>query len=257
MIETIENSSLLWLPQATSKTESKLRLFCFPYAGGTSYIYRGWDALLPPTIEVCAVELPGRARRLKEPPPKNVPLLIQSMAAALLPYFDKPFAFYGHSMGALLSFELARELRRSYQLLPVHMFVAACLPPQSLRRREHLTYNLPDALFIEEVRHYNGAPKDVLEYSEELMRLTLPLLRADFEACQTYEYVEEPPLACPLTVAGGLQDKAATRSDLEGWREQTTSTCTVQMFSGNHLFVNTAQVWVLRMLSKTLSAYAQ
>jgi len=257
MIETVEKSSLPWLPRVTPKADSKLRLFCFPYAGGTSHIYRGWDSLLAPTIEVCAVELPGRAGRMKEPPGKNIPLLIQSMAAELLPYFDKPFAFYGHSMGALISYELARELRRSYQLQPVHMFVAACFPPQSLRRREHVIYDLPESLFIQEVRHYNGVPKEVLEYSDELMRLMLPLLRADFEACQTYEYIDEPPLACPLTVAGGLQDRKLSRSDLEGWREQTTSTCTVQMLSGDHLFVNTAQIWVLRMLSQTLSAYMQ
>jgi medium-chain acyl-[acyl-carrier-protein] hydrolase len=257
MLEMVEKISSPWLPRTTTKVDSKLRLFCFPYAGGTAHIYRGWDSSLPPAIEVCAVELPGRARRMREPAAKNLRLLVQSMAAALLPYFDKPFAFYGHSMGALISFELARELRRTHQLQPVHMFVAACLPPQSLRRRERVTYNLPESLFIDEVRHYNGTPKEVLEYSDELMQLTLPLLRADFEACQTYEYIEEQPLACPLTVVGGLQDRKLSRSDLDGWREQTASTCAVEMLSGDHLFVNTAQIWVLRLLSKTLANYIQ
>ena len=254
-VNTIQ-SSLPWLPKLTAKAESRVRLFCFPYAGGTTYTYRGWDSLLPPAIEVCAVELPGRARRMREPALRNMQSLVQSMIPALLPYFDKPFAFYGHSMGALISFELARELRRSHQLQPVHMFVASCLPPQSPRRRERVTYNLPESLFIEEVRHFNGTPKEVQEYSEELMQLTLPLLRADFEACQTYEYVAEPPLTCPMTVVGGLQDKGLNRTDLDGWREQTTSACTVQMLSGDHLFINTAQIWVLRMLSKSLAGYA-
>ena len=253
MIDTVEKSSLPWLPRMTSKNGSRLRLFCFPYAGGNTYVYRGWDSLLPPTIEVCPVELPGRARRMKEPAVRSLSSLVQSMAPALLPYFDKPFAFYGHSMGALVSFELARELRRSHRLQPVHMFVGSCLPPQSLRRRERVTYNLPDSMFIEEVRHYNGTPKAVLEYSDELMQMTLPLLRADFEACQTYEYSDEPPLACPLTAIGGLQDKGLSRTDLEGWGEQTTSTFTVQMISGDHLFLNTAQIWVLSMLSKSLA----
>jgi medium-chain acyl-[acyl-carrier-protein] hydrolase len=179
------------------------------------------------------------------------------MGAALLPGMDRPFAFYGHSMGALISFELARELRRSHQLQPVHMFVSSCLPPHSPRRREKVTYNLPEPQFIEELRRFNGIPSEVQEHSEELMQLTMPLLRADFEACQTYEYIAEPMLECPFTVVGGLEDKGLSRSDLEEWRGHTTSACTVRMVSGDHLFINTSQTWILRLLAEELSEHTR
>lgn len=260
MINSFKNGSPVgssWLPRVRSKVESKLKLFCFPYAGGATYSYSSWDSLLPQEIEVCPVELPGRASRMREPAAKSIRRLVQSMGPALLPYMDRPFAFYGHSMGALISFELARELRRSHQLQPAHMFVSSCLAPHSRRRREKVTYNLPEPEFIAELRSFNGTPSEVLEHSEELIQLTMPLLRADFEACQTYEYIAEPLLECPLTVLGGLQDKGLSRSDLDEWREQTTSACTVRMLSGDHLFINTAQTWILRMLAEELSEYTR
>lgn len=259
MLNSVTNSSragLPWLPRVRSKAESKLRLFCFPYAGGTTYTYNSWDSLLPQEIEVCPVELPGRAGRMREPAARSIRSLVQSMASALLPWMDRPFAFYGHSMGALISFELACELRRrSNQLQPVHMFVSSCLAPHSPRRGEKITYNLPEPEFIEELRGFNGIPREVLDHSEELMQLTMPLLRADFEACQTYQYIAEPRLECPLTVVGGLLDKGLNQTDLEEWREQTTSACTVRMVSGDHLFINTSQTWILRLLAEELSEY--
>jgi medium-chain acyl-[acyl-carrier-protein] hydrolase len=260
MINSLKNGyqpGLPWLPRVRSKGDSKLRLFCFPYAGGATYSYSSWDSLLPQEIEVCPVELPGRAGRMREPAARNIRSLVKSMGAALLPGMDRPFAFYGHSMGALISFELARELRRSHQLQPVHMFVSSCLPPHSPRRREKVTYNLPEPQFIEELRRFNGIPSEVQEHSEELMQLTMPLLRADFEACQTYEYIAEPMLECPLTVVGGLEDKGLSRSDLEEWRGHTTSACTVRMVSGDHLFINTSQTWILRLLAEELSEHTR
>jgi len=245
-----------WLPKIRLKAYSKLSLFCFPYAGGTTYTYRNWESLLPPQIEACPVELPGRASRISDPPATSIIKLVQSMTPALLPYLDKPFAFFGHSMGALISFELARELRRSHQLQPVHMFVSASRPPHASRSSRRVTYNLPEPEFIEELRSLNGTPKEVLEHSE-IMQLTMPLLRADFQACQTYEYVDEPSLDCPLTVFGGLQDKDLTRSELDDWGKQTTSTCIVRMLPGDHLFINTDQTSILRTVVDELSRYTR
>ncbi len=260
MINSFKHGSvagLPWLPRMRSKTESKLRLFCFPYAGGATYTYSSWDSMLPHEIEVCPVELPGRAGRMREPAARSIRSLVESMSAALLPWMDRPFAFYGHSMGALISFELARELRRSHQLQPAHLFVSSCLSPHSPRRREKVTYNLPESQFIEELRRFNGIPSEVQEHSEELLQLTMPLLRADFEACQTYEYIAEQMLECPLTVVGGSEDNGLNRGDLEEWREHTTAACTVRMVSGDHLFINTSQTWILRLLAEELSEYTR
>ncbi len=243
-----------WLPKVRPKTGVEIRLFCFPYAGGTTYTYRNWQSQLPPSIEVCPVELPGRGARIGEPAGTSIACHVRAMAPALVPYMDRPFAFFGHSMGGLLSFELARELRRSRGPQPAHIFLSACPAPHG--RRQRITYNLPEPDFINELRRLGGTPEEVLEHPE-LTQLMLPLLRADFEACQTHEYAPAPPLDCPLTVFGGLQDEDLGRDELEEWREQTTASCVVRMLAGGHLFVNTAQHTILRLLVNELHAYVR
>jgi medium-chain acyl-[acyl-carrier-protein] hydrolase len=243
-----------WLPKVRPKAGTEIRLFCFPYAGGATHTYRNWQSLLPPEIEVCPVELPGRGTRVDEPPETRLTRLVEAMTQALLPYLDKPFALFGHSMGGLISFEFARELRRLRRPQPVHMFISACRPPHRRRSPQRITYDLPEPEFVDELRRLGGIPEEVLE-ELELMQLIFPLLRADFEVCQTYEYVPEPPLACPLTVLGGLQDTELSRGELKEWREQTTSTGVVRMFAGDHLFINTAQPLILHMLADELGTY--
>ncbi|HWS85814.1 MAG TPA: alpha/beta fold hydrolase [Pyrinomonadaceae bacterium] len=230
-----------------------VRLFCFPYAGGTTYAYRNWPSLLPQAVEVCPVELPGRGARIGEPLETRIGRLAEAMATALLPYMDKPFAFFGHSMGGLIAFELARELRRTRRPQPAHLFVSACAAPDGRDRRKRVTYNLPEPEFIAELRRLGGTPKEALEHPE-LMQLVLPLLRADFEACQTYEFAPEPPLDCPLTVFGGLQDREVSSEGLEAWREHTTSTFVVRRLAGEHLFIHTAQHLILRAVADELLA---
>jgi len=172
--------------------------------------------------------------------------LISTLASALLPYLDKPFAFFGHSLGGLVSFELARELRREYDLSPVHLFVSARCAPQipSSKRAIHA---LPDFEFIEELRRLNGTPDSVLE-NAELMQLLIPILRADFAVLETYVYTQEPPLECPITVFGGLQDKEVSLQELEGWRSQTIASYNLQMFSGDHFFIQSEQPLLLETL---------
>src|SRR5262245_34574163 len=193
-----------WIYCPTPNPGAALRLFCFPYAGGNSLIYRSWTEQLPLAVEVCAVMLPGREARLRERPYTCLPPLIEALAEALLPRLNKPFAFFGHSMGALISFELIRELRRNCGLAPAHLFVSGRRAPQ-IENNDPPTYNLPEGDFIQEIRHFNGTPQEVLEHPE-LMQLLLPVLRADFAVCETYTYTEEPPLECPISVFGGLQD---------------------------------------------------
>jgi medium-chain acyl-[acyl-carrier-protein] hydrolase len=205
---------------------------------------------MPDTVEVCPVQLPGREMRLTEAPFKRLPGLVRAVTQALLPYLEKPFAFFGHSMGALVSFELARQLRRQHGLEPVHLFVSGSRSPQ-MRDKSHPTYDLPDAQFMKELHSLNGTPKEVLEHPK-LMALMLPMLRADFEVCQTYRYVDEPPLSCPLTVFGGLQDET-DRESLETWREQTTASFSLRMLPGDHFFLHTARSQLIRMVAQELS----
>lgn len=239
-----------WIISLKPNPQADLRLFCFPYAGGSSFIFRSWSDFLPPSVEVCAIELPGRGRQMKLPPFDKMEPLVDAIASIIHPYLDKPFAFFGHSMGGLISFELARLLRKKSGILPVHLFISGRRAPQILRTDAPI-HNLPEAEFIEELRHLNGTPPAVLE-NAELMQLFLPVLRADFAVLETYIYASEPPLECPITVFGGLQDSEVGRDELQAWQEQTKAIFNLHMFPGDHFFLNSVQHLLLEKLAKYL-----
>jgi medium-chain acyl-[acyl-carrier-protein] hydrolase len=225
-------------------------LFCFPYAGGAASIYRGWTGKVAPGIEVCPVQLPGRGNRLKEPPFKRIEPLLEEVADALSPYLEGSFAFFGHSMGALISFELTRFLRRENRPTPIHLFLSGRPAPQKLRKHDR-TYDLPETEFIEELRRLKGTPQEVLAHPE-LMDMLSPILRADFELCETYQYVPEPPLSCPITAFAGLLDEDATREQMEGWREHTSEAFTLRMFPGDHFFLHDSAPLILQMIARAM-----
>jgi medium-chain acyl-[acyl-carrier-protein] hydrolase len=233
-----------------SGERARIRLFCFPYAGGGSLTFRNWGNALGPSVAVCPAHLPGRERRLMEKPFTNYQSLVEAVAQAILPHCDRPFAFFGHSMGAIISFELARYLRRHNGPQPTHIFVSGRRAPQ-LNVNDSPTYNLPDAEFAEELRRLNGTPREVLE-NAELMQLVIPLLRADFEVCQTYQYTPEPPLECPISAFGGVEDKDVSGAMVEAWGEQTNGPFKLWMLPGDHFFVNSEQPRLLKVLSQEL-----
>lgn len=249
-VKTGASQRSAWLAGGKPNPLARLRLFCFPYAGGSALTYRQWQAGLPAEIEVCPVQLPGRGSRLHEARFTSMPPLIEAMAEVLTGYFDKPFAFFGHSMGAIISFELSRYLRRVYGVEPVHLLVSGRRAPQVPDHDPH-TYNLPDARFIEELRRLNGTPDEALG-DAELMRVMLPLVRSDFELIQTYAYVPEPPLKCPISVFGGLNDGDEGREILRAWVEQTTGSFSLHMLPGDHFFLNTSRPQLLREISQRL-----
>ena len=243
------NTTSTWFTVPQNE-QAKIRLFCFPYAGGTSLIFRTWAKALGPSIAVCTAHLPGRGGRLTEKPYTSAQSLVAAAAEAITPHLDLPFAFFGHSLGALISFELTRHLRRLNRPLPKHLFLSGRGAAQ-LGVRERVTYNLPATEFAEELRRLNGTPREVLEH-QELMELMIPLLRADFQVCQTYRYTEEPALDCPITAFGGLYDHEVTREMVGAWREQTTSSFRLLMMPGDHFFVNSTTERILDILAQEL-----
>jgi medium-chain acyl-[acyl-carrier-protein] hydrolase len=241
-----------WIACRKPNPQARLRLFCFPYAGTGASIFRTWSDGLPADVEVCPVQFPGRGTRLMETPFTQLSPLVQALAQTLVPLLDKPFAFFGHSLGALVGFELARQLRRQSGVQPVRLFVSADRAPQ-IPHRERPIHALPEGEFLVELRRLNGIPGKVLEEAE-LMQIMLPVLRADFAVYETYVHSTEPPLNCPISTFGGLQDHRVSRGDLEAWRDQTSGSFSLWMFPGDHFFWNTIQPLLLKVLSQELGA---
>ena len=239
-----------WIKCPKPNPQASLRLFCFPYAGARAMIYRSWLASLPPSIELYLVEFPGRATRIKEPSFRRIQPLIEALTPACLPYLDKPFVFFGHSMGALIAFELIRELRKNSNLIPLHLLVSGRRAPQ-LPDPDPPIHALPTPQFLQGVVSYNGTDEAVLN-NADLMQLLLPILRADFELLETYVYEQFRALDCPITVFGGLEDNKVNMTQLEAWRELTTKSFSRQMFPGGHFFLHSAESLLLQSLNQTL-----
>jgi medium-chain acyl-[acyl-carrier-protein] hydrolase len=229
---------------------ARLRLFCLPYAGGGANTYRLWPQLLPDEVELCVFQLPGRGARLSDAPFTDSSPLVSNLYDVIEPYLDMPVAFFGHSMGALLAFELARRLRQKSKPEPAHLFLSGRRAAQIPLDGPPI-YNLPEAELVEKLRELKGTPKEVFEYPE-LLQLMIPLLQADFAVCQSYVYSPEPPLNCPITVLGGAEDQEIGRDLLEAWSAQTTSTFYLHMFPGDHFFINTTHAPICRLISNQL-----
>ena len=215
---------------------ARVRLFCFPYAGGGSAIFRQWGSEFRYPIELVPALLPAREGRIREPGYTRLDKMVETLAREISPYLDKPFAFFGHSMGAIIGFELARLLRDERGLEPEHLFVSGRRSPR-IPRRDLYIHDLPEAEFVVEIEKMNGTPREVLEH-QELMALLIPMLRADFAVCHSYVYEPGKPLRCPITVFGGTRDEEAPRDELEAWCKETTGECNVQMLEGDHFFIN-------------------
>ena len=240
-----------WLAYREANPRARLRMFCFPYAGGGASTYRGWGASLPHEVEVCPVQLPGREGRLREQPFTRPEEMITAVADALITWLDLPFVFFGHSMGGMIGFELARELRRRGRTLPLHLFVSGRRAPQ-LPARDEPIHNLPEPEFIERLRELEGTPEEVLQHAE-LMKLLIPLLRADFAVNETYEYTEEPPLDIGISAFGGLSDVDVSREDVEAWSVQTRGRFRMRMMPGGHFFLHIHKDLILESVARDLA----
>ena len=176
--------------------------------------------------------------------------LVYTLTEALLPHLTTPFAFFGHSMGALIGFELARQLRRQHGPSPVHLFVSGREAPQ-LPSLEPPIHALPEPQFIAELQRFNGTPKEVLEHPD-LMQLLIPTLRADFAVCETYTYISDAPIDCSISAFGGLQDHEVSCEQLEAWRDQSRASFSLCMFPGDHFFLDTAEPLLLKTIAQLL-----
>jgi medium-chain acyl-[acyl-carrier-protein] hydrolase len=225
-----------WVLSLRASDAIERRVFCFPYAGGGASIYRRWAASAHEGVEFCAIQLPGHEDRLSERPLSHVSDLIPLLLEQLAPQLDRPFAFFGHSMGAVIAFELARALHARGGALPVHLFLSGRRAPHLPDKRRPI-HDLTQAEFELELRRLDGTPREVLQ-DPEVMELMMPVLRADFAICDTHVYTGGPPLDVPITAFGGTDDPETDPEALEAWRAYTRAFCGVKMFPGNHFFLH-------------------
>ena len=241
-----------WVTCYKRNPAAKLRLFCFSYAGGGASVFRLWHGALSPDVEVCAVQLPGREHRFSEPPITRTSELIPALGEAIAPLLDRPFVLFGHSLGALNAFCLARWLRKRSDKgqVPRRLVVSARAAPHLPLLRPPV-HALPEARFIEELRYYDATPAAVLA-DAELRALFLPVLRADFALFESYTHEAEPPLDCPIVALAGRADHTVSEERIAAWHEHTTGPFTLHRIPGGHFFLNTSQAELLRVLDQEL-----
>ena len=233
---------------------TKLTLLCLPYSGASAMVYSRWRRKLPAWLHVQPVELPGRGARFAEPLHTDIRALAIQLAKELRLSLQAPYAVFGHSMGALLACELAHALRSLGCPEPVALFASGTAAP-TMRAEYDRDLAVPktDPQLIQQLRTLNGTSEEILA-NEELMNMTLPILRADFLLCGGFRPVERPLLNCPVHVLGGKTDKATTEQ-LIGWSRETRGSFSLDMLAGGHFFIHEQEAKVLRVIKDQLGIH--
>ncbi|MEU6172118.1 alpha/beta fold hydrolase [Streptantibioticus parmotrematis] len=224
-----------WLLRFPARPDARLRLLCLPGAGSAAAMYRSWSRELPDDVEVCAVQLPGRAGRLRETPFTAMEPLADALAEVLAAELDRPAVLFGHSLGSLIGYEVACRLRDAGADGEVRELMVAAHRAPRLGSAGLAYHRLPTEQLMTVMAGLGGTPADVLA-RPELVRLAEPAMRADFEVDYTYRHRDRPPLALPVSVFGGTGDTTVSEAELAQWRTHTTGEFTLRMLPGDHFF---------------------
>ncbi len=227
-------ASLFFVP--VPNPQATMRLVCFPYAGGSSTSFMAWAGRLLPGVELVLCQLPGRVPRLFEPPYEDMSSLVRDLTSDIQPLIAKPLAFFGHSMGCKVAYQLMVSMHQQGLPLPVQLIVSAASAPFYPRRQSPI-HNLPDKQLIAAIAKMNGTPKEVLE-DEELMGLYIPSIRADFKIIETYINESRQPLPTCLAIMGGVMDDSVLPSELTDWSQVFQETRATRWFQGGHFYIN-------------------
>ena len=235
----IQTKSSAWLIRLPARGARKLRLIGFPHAGGGASRFHRLFCGLRSEVEVIGIQLPGRENRVRDPVTSDLSALLDGIVENLAPVLhdETPFVFWGHSLGALLAFEVARQFRAKRLAVPRALIVSGRTPPHVPPIRAPL-HGLADDDLLREVVRFEGIPPEIRNYPE-MRAVVLPPLRADLKIDETYVYVHEPPLGCPILACGGKDDAEAPLSAMQEWRVCTCSKFVFKIFEGGHFFINT------------------
>ncbi|MEU5845334.1 thioesterase II family protein [Saccharopolyspora shandongensis] len=234
MLEQSESALRCYDP----RPEAQVRLFCLPHAGGAASFFRSWSSSLPPDIEVCAIQYPGREDRWNAPARGAMPDLVEDIVASIGDRLDRPFVLFGHSLGAAVAYETAQALRRELGREPGRLLVSAKEPPQHHRAADfHLR---ADDELCAELARLKPDHADVLAHPE-VRSLLLPAVRADYQVNETYRPTREPLLDCPITAFCADADTETTLAEVQGWRQLTRGRCDVVLLRGDHFYLASRQ----------------
>jgi medium-chain acyl-[acyl-carrier-protein] hydrolase len=240
-----------WFFRRVPRANPALRLFCVPFAGGGASAFNTWPSALPENVEVLAVQLPGRESRYREAPLTDLLEAARRIAGALEPYLDRSYALFGYSMGALVAFEVVRELRRRGAPPPAQLFVGAMRAPDVASTLPPMA-ELPDADLLRQVRAYYEPPAVAWE-NLDLLQLILPPLRADMALCERYVFRAEEPLDCAVQAFAGLRDRSGPLSAVQAWRSHTRGEFALEVFDGGHFFLNASLPRVQEVVASRLA----
>lgn len=237
-----------WIVYPAPRPAARARLFCLPHGGAAASVFREWPAGAS-RVEIAAVQLPGRESRLREPPIDRMERLVDELHEGVRTHLDRPYAFYGHSVGARVAFELTRRLRAAGDPLPAGLYVSGCPAPQAPQHAP--AHGLPDAELAAMLRRLGGTPAEVFEFPD-LLAMLLAVVRADFALAETCAYREEPPLDRPIRGFAGTADPEASPAEVDLWRAQTTAGFSLHVLPGDHFFPWTHRAAVLGLVESDL-----
>lgn len=227
------------------------RIFCFPFAGGNAQVFKHLAAKMPKGVELYGVDYPGRGTRFGEAPLTDLTALIDDLAEKIRFLLDRPFVFYGHSNGALVAFELARRLGRVHYREPDALILGAKRCPSM--GPENAIHQLDDDQFKERLRDYDGTPDEILR-CPDLMKVYLPILKADFALSETYELRDRSSLSCPIHAVAGTKDPLASPDMMKRWAEFAGGPFELHQIEDGHFFLNTNPEATLGCMTSALAA---
>jgi pyochelin biosynthetic protein PchC len=246
---SVSTESNLWLRRFHDAPESKITLVCFPHAGGSASFYYPVSDAMHPTLQVIALQYPGRQDRRQEPCLPSIGEFADQAFAALAPIAGRPLAFFGHSMGATIAFEVAQRMERQLDVSPVTLFASGRRAPS--RRRDENVHQRNDDGIVAEMQMLSATDARLLG-DPELLRMILPAIRSDYRAAETYRYEPGPKLRCPIISLVGDSDPKVSVEEAQAWKEHTSGDFELQVFTGGHFYLSGHQAAVINLISDHL-----